>query len=343
MKSSCVIPSVVACLAAALVPAEAPADVPPSIDVLFAEGPAPAPHPTAILGYVKDKAYPVVAVEGDVAMIEKDGKRVRAPGGAGYQAARAKGFLPGSIEVGAQDATSNQVTSVIRFSNGAEVGGGVITEGTVYKARVVASRDYSECYVAILFFNVGYIKGDTDNPDMAVAFSEIGDLKAGVATKVKAGFGYLDFTKHPMYFIPLIFSRGREIRTNFAETSARLFRKVELLRHDKILEHYRQRNPAATLKAVPYLQFAPILPEHADLSGVPALLRVDFVVTADGTVEDVTPAATVPGDVASAIDRTLEGWLFMPKLVDGVPRRENESINLDFAGAGAAAAPAAGK
>ena len=320
-----------ALLAAALLraPATAWADA-PAIDVLIVEGPAPAAHPTAILGYLKDKPYPVVAVDGDQAMIEKDGKRLRVPREAGYQAARAKGFLPGSIEVGAQDATANQVTRVYRFSNGAEVGGGVVSEGTAYRAKVVASRDYKECYVAIVFFDVGYLKGDTDNPGMAVAFSEIGDLRAGVETKVKADFGYLDFARHPMYSIPLFFSRGREIRTNFEDNSARLFRRIELLRHEKLLELYRQKNPAATLKAAPYLQFAPILPERANLSGVPAMLRVDFVVTADGTVEDVAPAAAVPDDVAGAIERTLEGWLFMPKLVNGVPRRESESLNLDF-------------
>jgi hypothetical protein len=324
------------CLAAAWPRAGALAAAAPDdwIRLEFSEGPPPAPHPTAILGAYKDQFYPVVDADKNIAVIERDGKRVRMTARSGFQATRVDRFLPGSLEVRGQSESSSQVSMVYRFSNGAEVGGGIASQGSEYKATVVASRDYPECYVAILFYGVGYLNGETDDPQMAVAFSRIGDLRAGAETKIDTSFAYVDTSTSAKYYLPLFFSRGREIRTNMADTLGMLFRRVEMLRHERILGRYRQKNPAATLGASPYLRFPPILPEHADLSGVPAVLRVDFAVTEDGTVEDVTPAAAVPPAVANAIQRTVGGWLFMPKLVNGIPRRTMVALNLDFGGQG---------
>jgi hypothetical protein len=294
------------------------------------EGPAPAPHPTALLGFHKDHPYPVVGVDGNIAVIDREGKKERVTATSGFQTARVNSFLPGSLEVRGQAESSNRVNLVYRFTNGAEASGGVVTQGSEYKATVVASRDYPECYVALLFYGVGYLNGETDDPQMAVAFSRIGDLRAGAETKVDASFAYVDFGGRPTYYLPIFFSRGREIRSNMDDTLGLLFRRVEMLRHAKVLALYRQKNPAATLAASPYLRFPPILPENADLSGVPAVLRVDFAVTEDGTVEDVTPGAALPPSVAYAVQRTIGGWLFMPKLVNGIPRRSMVALNLDF-------------
>jgi hypothetical protein len=294
-----------------------------------------APHPTALLGYYKDHPYPVVGVDGNIAVIDRDGKRARVTASSGFQTARVNAFLPGSLEVRRQAESSNKITRVWRFTNGAQADGGVVSTGSEYKATVVASRDYPECYVALLFYGVGYLRGETDDPHMAVAFDRLGDLRAGAETKVDASFVYVDFGGRPMYYLPIFFSRGREIRTNMSDTLGLLFRRVEMLRHEKVLALYRQKHAADTLAASPYLKFPPILPEHADLSGVPALLRVDFAVTEDGTVEDVTPAAVVPPAVAYAIQRTVGGWLFMPKLVNGIPRRSMVALNLDFSPGGA--------
>ena len=295
----------------------------------------PAPHPTALLGYYKGRPYPVVGVDGNIAVVESDGRRVRVPAASGFQTARANRFLPGSLEVREQAESSSKVSRVWKFTNGGQADGGVLSAGSEYRATVVASRDYPECYVALLFYGVGYLRGETDDPQMAVAFTPLGDLRAGVETKVKAGFAYVDFGGRPMYYLPIFFSRGHEIRSNMADTLGLLFRRVEMLRHGRALALYRSKNPSATLAASPYLQFPPILPEHADLSGVPATARVDFAVTEDGTVEDVTPAVVLPPAVADAVQRALGGWLFMPKLVNGIPRRCMVALDLDFGGGSA--------
>jgi len=303
----------------------------------------PAPHPTAIMGDYKDHLYPVVGVAGNIAVIDRDGKRIRMPSRSGFQAARVDGFLPGELRVRDQSELSKQVTRTYRFTDGAEASGGIVSQGSVYNATLEASRAYTECYGALLFYSVGYLNGDTDDPRMAVAFFPVGDLAAGSETKIAADFAYVDFSKHAMYYLPLFFSQGREIRTNQEEALARLFRRVEMLRHERIVALYRQKHPGASLKAEPYLRFSPILPEHADMSAVPAVLRVDFAVTEDGTVEDVTTGAVVPPAIAYAVQRTLNGWLFMPKLVNGIPRRTMQALNIDFSGQGGGRGQAAPK
>ncbi len=300
------------------------------INVDIAQGPPPALHPTSIAGFYKDQPYRVVGVRGRTAVIDRDGKQVRLPDSATYETDRASGFLPGAIAVEAQSASSNRTDIVVKFPNGSQVSGAIAHEGSDYESTVVASRDFAECYVVLVFFDVGYLSGDTDDPGLAVAFQSIGDLRGGVATKVKADFGYVDFSKRKLFYLPLYFSHGVEIRTNFADESARLFRRVEMIRHERILERYRQSNPKATLEAAPYFRFSPILPENADLSAIPELVRVDFAVTTDGTVEDVTFSEKLPPGVAAAIRRALGGWLFTPKLVNGLPFGSNVALNLRF-------------
>ena len=304
-------------------------------------GPLPPLHPTVIMGSgKKGPACQVVGVDGNYAVADNHGTPLRLPSSATYEPVRAGAFLPGSLEIRGQEASSSQLRRTYRFiggggaevSGGGEVDGGVLSEGSRYEATVVASQAYPACYLVLVFFDPGFLDGSSDSPSGMVAFQRVGDLPAGVETKIKAYFGYLDEKHRNMAYIPLYFSHGAEIRTSQAENSARFFRHMEMLRHRRLVDLYFQRNPRATLPAKPYLRFPPIFPPGVGRASVPDKLEVDFTVSSDGTVEEVTVPSAVPAEVLAGIQRTVQGWLFFPKLENGQPVESATSLVLDFKG-----------
>jgi len=312
-------------------------------------GPTPPLHPTTIMGTYKDHPCEVVGVSGNAGLVDNQGTTIRLPENATYQPKRASAFMPGSLEISKQTAESNMMRRTVILSGGmGEVDGGVMHAGSSYETRVVASQPYPGCYLVLLFFNDNYLNGETDDPGAIVAFHQIGDLAAGVETKVSADFAYIDFNNRRLTYIPLFFSRGKEIRTSFAEESARLFRHVEMLRHKKLIPYYFEKNPRTTSPAKPYLRFPPVFPPGTDMSAVPAVLKVDFTVTSEGTVEGVRSAQALPPDVLGAVQRAVQGWLYFPQLDNGQPMTCFGKAELGFKapapkGGAAPASPPPGK
>jgi hypothetical protein len=157
---------------------------------------------------------------------------------------------------------------------------------------------------------------------------------------VKADFGYLDFGSRPYSFIPLFFTRGREIRTNYADNAAMLFRHVEMLRHQKMLAAYLRKHPRDTAAPVAYLRFAPVFTPGFDQATLPGRIRVGYTVASDGTVEGIEFAPAVPAEAVAAIQRALAGWLYLPRLLNGEPVSTAMATDFLFQ---AAAQPAPGR
>lgn len=309
------------------------------IDMMFVEGPPPASHPTVLVGYLKDHPYTVVAVKNNIGVVDRDGKQERLSSSAHYGAVRDNAFAPGSVEIRTQESTSSQTNLVYHFANGSNVSGGTVTESSSYKATVVATRDCADCFVALIFFNTDYLRERTDDPGFILALDHVGTLRAGVETKIDLRYGYLVKGSQERLYLPLFFTKGREIRTNYAEALARLFRRVDLIRHEKILADFRARNPDATLEASPYMRFPPLFPEGTNLAALPENVRIDYTVTEDGTVEGVVPQNGLPDEVARAFVRTFEGWLYYPKLVNGLPRRSFHAASFPLGAMAKAAVP----
>lgn len=301
------------------------------IDITFEEGGPPPLHPTALTTTYEGSVYPIVSVDrGQSGRIEKAGKLVRIDGDSKYQAVRAKAYLPGSIAVRGDTASSNITTGVLYFSNGGQVSMGTLSEKSTFKATIVPTRDYADCYLALVFFDAAFLKGDTDAPGFTLSFEKIGDVKAGVPSKVDTSFAYINFAAKRLAYVPLFFSHGVEIRSNFSDSVARVFRRVEAIQHERILEAYRQKHPKDTVKAAPYLRFPFIFADGHDPLKMPPTLRVEFTVTEDGTVEDVAKNGEIPMAEWEVIQRTIRGWLFLPQLVNGLPRRTFIAMDLQF-------------
>lgn len=255
-------------------------------------------------------------MDGNSGIILRDGKTHTLPWSAGYAFARAPGYAPARAVLVCEKNVQEQTNLVYHWSNG-----GVIHEDSRFEGSVMASRDLKDCFIAILFFNADYLNGTSDDPGLVMGLSSIGDLKSGVRTKVNVQYGYLHADKRQKFYVPLLFSEGREVRTNQALEAAFLFRRIETLQHERALAAYRQKNPTADADAKPRLRFAPVFDEGTSLDGVPAVIRVDYTVNEDGVVENVVPQDGLAPAVARTLVRTLSGWQYYPKLVKGIPRR----------------------
>jgi hypothetical protein len=291
----------------------------------------PPLHPTAIVCEYKGRSCQVIGVRGSYGVIEDEGKPVRLMTAISYDAARATAYVPGGIALTHEKAQATEVQL--------RVAGLVDShpENSDYDATAVASRTYADCYLVILFYDQAFANGTTDDPAATFAFQEVGTLQAGVETKVKAVFHYVDPHRQHMVYLPLYFSHGAEIRTNHADEVAAIFRRIEMIRHRKLVDLYLGRYPQATRAAEPYLRIPPIFPEEVGLAKLPTALKVDFAVISDGTVDGVFLPAGIPPEVALGVRRAMRGWLYLPKLESGRPVDVVNSIELNFQGPGNAA------
>ncbi len=277
--------------------------------VTIMNGPPPPLHPTVIVAHYKEGRPPVVDVIAGTGLIEQEGKAIRLPARTSFEAVRANAYAPGSLAVAVKDVSSSQMRREWSISGSAPIDGGIMAESTHFECRVAASQAYKDCYLVLLFYYVDFLNGQSDDAGEVVAFERIGDLAAGAPTKVKADFGYLDFGNRPYDFVPLFFTQGREIRTNYAENAAMLFRHVEMLRHQKLLAAYLRKHPRDTAAAVAYLRFAPVFAPGFDQATLPERIRVGYTVASDGTVEGIDFPPAVTAEAASGIQRSLGGWL----------------------------------
>jgi hypothetical protein len=298
------------------------------------DGREPPLHPSLITTDYKGKSYPVTGVSGELPEIEADGKPRRLHLNQSYQTQRAMGYVSGYIHFKAQNASSETRKMVYQFvgsgaNSSATIPGGTISASGNYECTLVSSESHADCYIAVVFFR----KNSDGGPDMrsdAIAFRQIGGLVAGQETHLKINCAYIAPPGTRYYFFPLIFSKGLEIRSDQSEIAARFFRRQEMISHDALLAEYRQKFQAADRPALAYLRVAPQLPVGIDPHNLPATIDAKFVVTETGEVDSLEIGGTLDPQVARAIRRALNGWLFLPRLKKGIPVRSMIELPLSF-------------
>ncbi len=291
---------------------------PGGIQVTVVNGPPPL-HPTVIMARYQEGRQPVIDVKASAGVIEAQGKEIRLSPQTRFEPARANAYAAGALEVKVKDVSSSQRRRQWSINHSAPIDGGIMRESSHFECEVTPSQAYKGCYLVLLFFYADFLNGQSDDAGAMAAFQRIGDLAPGAETKVKADFGFLDFGQRSFSFLPLFFTRGVEIRTNYVDNAALLFRRVEMQRHQKLLTAYLLQHPRDTAAAVPYLRFAPVFAPGFNPSSLPARIRATYVVSSDGTVESVDLPPEVPGEAFNGIQRALGGWLYLPRLLNGEP------------------------
>lgn len=302
------------------------------------DGREPPLHPTVIIANIKGRQYPVTAASAEFAEITVEGRRERLFSDQSYSTPRAAGFAPGFIQFKAQNASSTIRTMTDRFRNygdasDVDVPAGIMSESGNYACTIVSSGEIADCYIAVIFYLVNGT-GDLVPGSTAIAFRQVGDLAAGRETRVTIDCGYVVRAGRGRgHYFPLAFSRGREIRTDQCENSARFLRHGEMETHAALLAQYRKDNPASDRPASAYLRFQPELPVGVDPRSLPSTVTANFSVTETGEVDDVELDQVLDAKVEKEIRRALDGWLFLPRLRKGLPVRSRITVPLSFEGA----------
>jgi hypothetical protein len=294
----------------------------------------PPLHPTVIMVDYKGKSYPVVAVKAEVPEIEVDGKRIKLHLNQKYQPVLGGGYGNGLIEFKKQNSTSQITTSAYRFSGSAGsslIPGGVVSTSGEYRCTLSSSLALPGCYIAVTFFREDS-QGKPDPRTIELAFGEIGDLPPGRDTPVKLDCAYVMGGVGRYYVLPILFSRGIEIRSNESENLAAFFRVQDTEAHRLIIAAYRQKYPHADHVAVPYLRFPPVLPDGVDARSLPANIDAKFAVVETGEVDSLEITPAIDPRVDAAIRRAICGWLFLPRLKQGIPERTQVNVPMSFGG-----------
>lgn len=289
---------------------------------LWEAGTTPPLHPTIIEGTYKGKSLPILSVVHDSPQVEVDGKLKRLPQGSktSYTPRRGAIYAPGSVQLRAMNLQGSKTNMKLLFPGGGEVDGGTISASSEFSVTVIPTQNYPDCYVALIFFDEGYIEGTTDQPGASVQFEAIKPLVGGKENKIKLHFGYIDFGARPTGFFPLFFTRGLEIKSDQCELVARFFRHREMTIHDYLLKSYREKNSAQSVALKPYLQIPPLVPDEL-IPETPLIIETTFMVNEEGMVESLQFESDVSTAVLSPLRRSLNGWLFFPRLKDGRPTR----------------------
>jgi hypothetical protein len=313
------------------------ADPPPG--AAASEAPAPPLHPTAIMATVGKERLRVVAADGTFGVVQDQGKRTRLPASATFEPVRAAAFVSGSVEVSHLSCQGMFELRSVQ-ADGSVVVGGLVSIAAHYRSRVRPSRDVPGCFVAILTFDPRFLEGKTDESGALLSFQGVGDLAAGVEREVDADFTFTakrrplieEDDQASIQGLPLFFTQGWEIPSNYSSQIGALFHRVERLRHEKLLAAYLARAGTATAPAKAYLHFPPVFDPGMDRARLPPSCAVDYVVTERGTVEAISTSDPLPPDALGAITRALGGWLYLPRLENGRPARTRISTELDFGG-----------
>ncbi len=294
----------------------------PSVPRWYVGYPPPL-HPTIIYGTFKGRTLPIVGVAGQTPQVEVDGalKRLGTGRKVRFEPRRGSDYAPGEVSLRNLRASSSRTNLVLMFSNGGQVSGGTLNARSDFSATVVPTQDYTDCYVAIVFFDQAYLDGDTPVHNASVQFARIPDLKAGVENEVTLNFNYIDNTGGRLGFFPLFFTRGLEIRSDQCLVVAQFFRRMEDRLHDALVAAYLEKNAGKSARPEAYLRIPPLFLGADDLDRAPAEAEVSFMVSEEGRVENLQFDTPLPGGVRDVLHRTLGAWLFFPRLSEGRPAR----------------------
>ncbi len=301
-----------------------------------AQGPQQPPlHPTLITTEYKGKVCTVMNAKAEFPVVDLEGSPKPLYGKQSYQPMRAVGFSPGFVRFKNQHASSRTINNSVRLFGTSwsgtyeEVPAGQLSSEGSYHCTLIASEGHSDTYIAVIFYRLDP-SGTPDLRSAAIAFREIGDLQANVEKDVTINCAYVAPPGKRYFHFPLVFAKGREIRTDQSEKIALFFRKQEMEAHRSILKEYRKQFATADKPPVPYLRIPPVVPSGVNAGSIPSTVKASFTVTEDGEVDGITLDQALDPQVSRELRRALGGWLFLPCLRKGYPVSVPVETSLSF-------------
>lgn len=284
------------------------------------------PFPTKIFAHVDGKKHPLRGVKGKRPFIIVDSKTIKLPKEAAFSIERANDFAPGHIQFHERGAVNTHTTT--RTSDGVQVGGlGSYSTSLDFVMEFTAGDNYENCYAAFVLFS-RRIRDQQGDPTIRLLFEKLPDLKRGRRINFSFSLSELSGLERTIGDgFPVLYSNGREIRTQHSSESAAYFRKLSQLRHKRTVQRYVTRFANEDRDAARYLMFPAFKTGDAVY---PASVTADITIEADGMVKD----AIVRGDYASQVEEdaieALQDWWFMPQISAGSPIPAKAAVEVSF-------------
>jgi len=291
--------------------------------------PPPPSHPTVLMAQYKGSAHPVIAVEKETPIILIDGKRTRVRGNVALSTERVPRYAGGTAGFSGLKVGGLNVVQTVSDHNALFAPSGPTVAGYVeFSSVVTASDELPDCFLALVAFDPGFLNGTVAQPQAQIRVRELGTLKAGQRTPVTFSTNPFSTPQARAVFV-LLFSEGKEVRTNMTPVADMFFQSRERAVHAAVVAQWIAQHRGADQPVKPMLQ---IPPHFASTAGFPREISATLTVGADGRVTDVALSEPMPGAAENLLLRTLHGWLFLPKLEAGTPTVTRVAVPLQFKG-----------
>lgn len=291
-------------------------------------GRAAAPHPTVLLTTLENSARPVIKVMGTDPVVEVGGKERRIRSEPVYFAARAPNYGEGTVEFSRVAINSSILKGLVSATDDPAFAGNVVGGATFFDAIITPTVEVRGGFISFLLYNHAFVAGETDAPSPQIILHELPLLAAGVATPVKFTSAVPRLGYSVAYFAQVFAAGGAELRSNFSPLADRYHARVEQVKLATAIEHYRARFARVDHGAVPFVVIKPVLPRR---HGVPtAPVMATFSVAENGWITEVRFDGTDDPPLLAALNDSLAGWLFLPRLKAGQPIATRVQMPLKF-------------
>ena len=105
------------------------------------------------------------------------------------------------------------------------------------------------------------------------------------------------------------------------------FQRREQVIHAASVKRWVEKNRSASQPVQPLLQIPPLLASTAD---IPHEVTATLTISPAGTVSDVELSRRLPDPADETVRTTLNAWLFLPKIQDGVATTARVTVPLNF-------------
>jgi hypothetical protein len=258
----------------------------------------------------------VLSARKSKAQIEVDGKLTAVRTKTAYAIERGTAYFPGDVTFAEPQKTVTMVRPT-DVSTGVRIGGGLrFRDELEYSVELTTSQSYDDCYIALVFVYTGFLRHGSNDASSVILFKEIGHIAANTKQAVSVDLssaGLFEF--YSMTGIPVLLVKGQEVHSNFSDWLGYYERCRDLAKHDRVIANYLRLNPSSDLAPQPYYQCAPVFPPGCSIpvEKVEAKLKIGN----DGVVEAVELSPSLIGPARDDLQRSIAGWLFLPRLDKG--------------------------
>lgn len=267
--------------------------------------------PLAPVALVEGRLYDVVSGDRGRAIVGREGLEALAPKGARLCFAKGERFADGMIEV-SESAVNFEKMARKKRSWRAGLLKGESGRSTAVSLRFRATRDYEDVTLCLLLFN--------DLGERAIEVQGIGDLMGEVESEesFEIPVAY-DSERGAISYYFLFFTAEGEIVTNGREAMTpflnRLFRDFYM----EVVVGYMQAEGTSDAPVKLAHRYPVFVDPKWVAQDAPDFYYFTLEVDEQGFVSDIVPEAPVDEALLLACRRSLQEWLFLPKLRSGLP------------------------